>query len=85
MSEEKQDETRPAPPWFSVELDGVVLHVPLRDGSVFTVPMTPEGFFALIGEAVERLDAFKASPDLQKRVLGKALELGIDWLAKRKR
>ena len=72
-----------APPWFTVELDGVVLHVPLEEGKVFTLPMTTEGAYALIGELAEKLELLKL-PDVQKKIGVKAVELLVDWLGRRK-
>lgn len=69
-------------PWFTVELDGVVLHVPLGDGKVFTLPMTPDGAYALIGELSEKLDLLK-TPAVQKKIAAKALDLLFDWIEKR--
>lgn len=71
-------------PWFTVELDGVLLHVPMAEGKTFTLPMTVDGFHALIGEAVEKAALLKR-PDIQKKVGIKAVELVVDWLANRKR
>lgn len=70
-------------PWFTVEFDGVLLHVPIGEGKTFTLPMTVDGFHALIGEAVEKAALLKI-PDIQKKVGTKAVELVIDWLANRK-
>lgn len=69
-------------PWFTVELQGVVLHVPTGEGKVFTLPMTPDGAYALIGELSEKLDLLK-SPDVQKKIAEKAAGFLIDWFAKR--
>lgn len=69
-------------PWFTVELDGVVLHVPLEEGKVFTLPMTPDGAYALIGELAQKLDLLK-TPAVQKKLASKALDLLFDWMAKR--
>lgn len=71
-------------PWFTVEIDGVVLHVPMGEGKTFLLPMTPDGLHALIGEAVEKASLLKL-PEVQKKIGGKLLELGIDWLAKRRK
>lgn len=71
-------------PWVTVELDGLVAHFPLSDGGVFTVPLTPDGAYALIGELVERVDALKKSPELQKKLASKAVDIAIDWWTKRK-
>jgi hypothetical protein len=71
----------PSQPWFTLELDGVLLHVPMGDGKVFTLPMTSEGLYALIGEAVERWTALKGNSDLQKTIASKAASWLIDRLA----
>lgn len=70
-------------PWFTVELQGVVLHVPLEPGKVFTLPMTPDGAYALIGELAQKLDLLK-TPAVQKKIASKALDLVIDWIANSK-
>jgi hypothetical protein len=69
-------------PWFTVELDGVLLHVPLGEGKTFTLPMTADGLHALIGEAVEKASLLKL-PDVQKKIGTKAVELLVDWFRNR--
>jgi hypothetical protein len=69
-------------PWFTVELEGVVLHVPIGEGKVFTLPMTPDGLHALIGEAVEKASLLKL-PDVQKKIANKVVDMAVDWLARR--
>lgn len=71
-------------PWFTVEIDGVVLHVPIGEGKTFLLPMTPDGLHALIGEAVEKASLLKL-PDVQKKIANKAVDLVVDWLANRKK
>lgn len=73
----------PSAPWFTVELDGVMLHVPLGEGKVFELPMTPEGLYALLGEGVEQFAKLKTDRELQKKIAGKLVDVGLDWLAKR--
>lgn len=70
-------------PWFTVELEGVLLHVPIGEGKVFCLPMTPDGLHALIGEAVEKASLLKL-PDVQKKIATKAIDLAIDWFNNRK-
>lgn len=71
----------PTQPWFTLELDGVVLNVPIGEGKVFTLPMTSDGLYALIGEAVERWTQLKGNTDLQKKLATKAAGWLIDRLA----
>lgn len=73
----------PTQPWFTLELDGVLLHVPLGDGKVFVLPMSADGLYALIGEGVERWTALKGNTDLQKHLATKAAGWLIDRLAGR--
>lgn len=69
------------PPWVTVELDGVVLHVEMREGEVFTLPLNADGAYALIGELAEKLTQLKGNTELQKQVVTKAAGWLIDRLA----
>ena len=71
----------PTQPWFTLELDGVLLHVPMGEGKVFTLPMSSDGLYALIGEAVERWSALKGNAELQKAIASKAANWLIDRIA----
>ena len=77
------DEQQPTQPWISVELGGAVLHVPMKEGQVFTLPLTTEGMYALIGQAAEYVGTLK-NPDVQKTLGVKAVGFLIDWFAGRK-
>lgn len=70
-------------PWVTLELEGLVLHVPLSDGSIFALPLTPDGAYALLGELAERLQQLKTDTAFQKKVAGFIAEKAIGWLAKR--
>ncbi len=71
-------------PWFTVELDGVMLHVPMEDGKTFTLPMTTEGAYALLGELAAKLELLKL-PDVQKKIGEKAVGLLVDWVFEKKK
>jgi hypothetical protein len=73
----------PTAPWFTVELDGVILHVPLGEGRVFTLPMSADGAYALLGELAEQLARLKGDRELQRKLGAKAVDLVIDWAAKK--
>ena len=71
------------PPWVTVEIDGVVLHVELEEGKVFTLPLNADGAYALLGELAQRLAELKGNTELQKRIANKAAGWLIDRWAKR--
>lgn len=73
----------PTRPWFTLELEGVLLHVPLGDGKVFTLPMTPDGLHALIGEAIEQWEKLKGNTELKKQIATKAASWLIDRIVGR--
>lgn len=77
----KPTPSEPTQPWFTVELDGVVLNVPMGEGKIFTLPMTSDGLYALIGDGVERWTHLKGNTELQKKMVQKVGGWLIDRLA----
>lgn len=69
-------------PWVTVELGGAVLHVPLSEGKTFTMPLTPDGAYALLGTLAEYVGTLK-TPEVQRQLGIKALDLAINWFAGR--
>lgn len=67
-------------PYVTVDAAGVWVHVPQADGDgtkAFNV--SPDSVHVLIAELTEKAELLK-TPETQKKLASKLLDLGIEWL-----